>query len=124
MIWLSRIMFDISGALSLRGSEAAEVGKGDAIDTRTVLVDDVCRSDTVTHGIQRLLTDLDRGRHRPGIFDQRRKSQRRDDESDLVEARQPPGLHHKSETLDALIETELLRRCDHLPFEGGVAWFG
>src|SRR6476659_4298812 len=117
MIWLSRIMFDISGALSLRGSEAAEAGTGDAIDTRTVLLDDVCHPDTVTQGIQRLLTDLDRGRHRPGIFDQRRQSQRRDDESDLVEARQPPGLHDKTETLDALIETELLRRCHQLPIE-------
>ena len=41
-------MFDISGNLSLRG-KAAGVGTGDAVDPRTVLLDDVRDPDTVAH---------------------------------------------------------------------------
>src|SRR6186713_809770 len=120
MIWLSRIMFDISGNLSLRG-KAAGVGTGDAVDPRTVLLDDVRDPDTVAHDIERVLTDLDGCGHGPGLLDQRRQSERGDDEADVVEARQPPGLHDEAEALDALIETELLRRCHQLQIKRTVA---
>src|SRR6266702_4710169 len=121
MIWPSRIMFDISGALSLRGGEAAEVGTGDTVETRSVLLDDILHPDTVAHDVERLLTDLDGCGHRPGILDQRRQSQRRNDEADLVEALQPPRLHDKTKALDTLVKTELLRRRHQLQVERAVA---
>src|SRR6478752_6677673 len=108
MIWRSRIMFDISGALSLRGSEAAEVGKGDAIDTRTVLLDDGRHADAIMQGIERLAENVDRRRHGPCVLHQCRQTERGHDEAGLMKARQPPGFHDRADLRDPLTEAELL----------------
>src|SRR4029078_9811637 len=117
MIWLSRIMFDISGALSLRGSEAAEVGTGDGVQTRAVLLHDRSHADAIMQGIERLATNVDGARHGPGVLDQSRQAERRHDEAGLVKARQPPGFHDRADLRDSLAEAELLHRRHQLQVE-------
>jgi hypothetical protein len=45
-------MFDISGALSLGGGAAAKVGTGDAIETRSVLLDEALHPDPVAYDVE------------------------------------------------------------------------
>src|SRR4051812_35644658 len=121
MIWLPRIMFDISGALSLRGSEAAEVSTGDGVQTRAVLLHDRSHADATMQGIERLPTNVDRRRHGPRVLHQGRQTERGHDEAGLMEARQPPGLHDRADLRDPLAEAELLHRRHQLQVERAVA---
>src|SRR4030095_7285171 len=97
MIWLSRIMFDISGALSLRGSKAAEVGTGDGVQTRAVLLYNRRHADPIVQDIERLATNVDGRRHGPGVLHQGRQAERSYDEASLVKAWQPPGFHDRAD---------------------------
>src|SRR3569623_1655611 len=94
MIWLSRKVSDISDDLSLRGGEYVGVGTRDGVEPRAFLSHQPCRADALMQGVERLAPDVDGGRHGPGILDQLRQAQRRDDEAGLVEARPPPGFHN------------------------------
>src|SRR3569623_157353 len=114
-------MFDISGDPLLRRGATVEAGAGDTVETGTVLTDDVLHPDTVAYDIKRVLADLDGSGHGPGVLDQRRQSQRGHDEADVLEPRQPPGLHDQTETLDALVEPELLHRGHQLQVDRAIA---